>query len=669
VDEDVLDGTLAADHRAVVLTSIDYLDPTVVAALERFIAGGGRVLLTGDCTVPIRGAVQLPVTPRMPDQAKIDELSAAGKWGELGPYTTTAKYFAGALPLGQAIRGELDKAGIPPVFECDAPGIIATRQAAGDVEYLFAVNATPDDSNPADRITPKAATATIRLPADGRPVYDAVIGGPVKEFAPQDSQLVGTFRFGPGQMRVVARTARPIAGVRAAIPVVAQDLVQQVSPIRVELAAVLVDDRGGVLGGAVPLHIVVLDPLGAARYELYEATRHGQWSTALPLAANDPAGRWTVVIRESLNHSETRVTFDYEPPLGAIVIAGATPRAVFAPGDRRNVFRFARLFHDVTIVKGKSPFDDAAAKRLTKILEPWGVRCREMDLAQASHTRPLSDEEARTWVGLDFGRVKAGADNPPGHAGFAVQGPVILLGNPQDHPIIDYLSRQRYLPYATSAGDFPGVGRGLVAWQRDGVGRGQESITLIAYDEAGMAEAVGSCYEAVAGMDPLMPSVLPEEHAIAAANSAPGLAKAAPVVWTAAVPDRVLALSAAEGQLRVISHDGLLSSMDRHGKLLSAKPLSPGESQEASERNAAPADPRAVEALKTQARNDRMAKLAVAAADRIAIAYWGGSLRVVDAAGAVQSEQMLPQDITALTWLDSVLVAGLADGRVIALEP
>ena len=33
------------------------------------------------------------------------------------------------------------------------------------------------------------------------------------------------------------------------------------------------------------------------------------------------------------------------------------------------------------------------------------------------------------------------------------------------------------------------------------------------------------------------------------------------------------------------------------------------------------------------------------------------------------SEQMLPQDITALVWLEGVLVAGLADGRVIALGP
>jgi len=66
VEEDVLDGTLAADHKAVVLTGIDYLDPRVVKALEDYIEDGGRVLLTGDCTVAIKGAAKLSVTPRMP---------------------------------------------------------------------------------------------------------------------------------------------------------------------------------------------------------------------------------------------------------------------------------------------------------------------------------------------------------------------------------------------------------------------------------------------------------------------------------------------------------------------------------------------------------------------------------------------------------------------------
>jgi hypothetical protein len=45
----------------------------------------------------------------------------------------------------------------------------------------------------------------------------------------------------------------------------------------------------------------------------------------------------------------------------------------------------------------------------------------------------------------------------------------------------------------------------MVAWQYEAIGSDQESVALIAYDEAGMAEAVGSLYEAVAGMKPLMP--------------------------------------------------------------------------------------------------------------------------------------------------------------------
>jgi hypothetical protein len=55
LEEDVLDGTLAANHKAVVLTSLDYLDPKVVAALEDFAAHGGVVLLTGDCKVQVQG--------------------------------------------------------------------------------------------------------------------------------------------------------------------------------------------------------------------------------------------------------------------------------------------------------------------------------------------------------------------------------------------------------------------------------------------------------------------------------------------------------------------------------------------------------------------------------------------------------------------------------------
>ena len=77
----------------------------------------------------------------------------------------------------------------------------------------------------------------------------------------------------------------------------------------------------------------------------------------------------------------------------------------------------------------------------------------------------------------------------------------------KNNEIIAFLLKNRFLPYTPEAGKLPGGGRGMFAWQRDGVGAGQESITLIAHDAEGMAEAVGSFYEAVAGIDPLTHSL------------------------------------------------------------------------------------------------------------------------------------------------------------------
>ena len=56
VEEEVLDGTLSANYRAVILTGITYLDPTVIAALEEYAQHGGVVLASEDCTVKVTGA-------------------------------------------------------------------------------------------------------------------------------------------------------------------------------------------------------------------------------------------------------------------------------------------------------------------------------------------------------------------------------------------------------------------------------------------------------------------------------------------------------------------------------------------------------------------------------------------------------------------------------------
>ncbi len=666
LDEDVLDGTLASDHKAVVLTSIDYLDPAVVKGLEEFAEGGGRVLLTGDSTVKIKGATKLDVKPAMPDQAAIDKLYAEKKYNDARPYLTTAKYVEGATPLAKALAAALGNIG-SEVWS-DVPTIVLTRQAAGDVEYVFAVNATPDPAAK-DGLTPKAVEADIRQAAVGdSEIYDALLGG--KANFEKTNEQSGRFRFGPGQMRVFARTARPIARVRVAAPVVRRELAREAEPIRLEIAASVVGTGHRLLSGSFPLQVRVLDPLGVTRHELYRATKNGQLALALPLAANDPPGEWKVVVSELLKNTEDSATFLFTAPVRPRSAAGATHRAVSFGDDRDKIFRFARTHRTVSIVKGAGAFNDAAARRLKEVLAPWGVECKEVPLAEASKSRVLTEEEAKTWCGLVYagtGQIKPGGSNPPVLAGFAVQGPVILLGTPEDNPIIKFLLTERFLPCKPDADTFPGRGRGLIAWQRDGIGRGQESVALIAHDEEGMTEAVGSFYQAVAGQEPLTRWKLPESAAVVAARSSPGSAPAAPVAWVTNLPDRVVAMKATADGVQVLTHDDSLSTLTATGKVASGRVLNADGVARAKRDLAPAADPGAAAAARKHERPDRILKLSASGGGKVAVAYWGGTLRVVDTGGKVLHEQQLPQDVTALAWSGGKMHAGLADGRVLAL--
>jgi hypothetical protein len=664
VEEDVVDGTLAANHKAVILASIDVLDPKVITGLEEFAAGGGLVLLTSDCKVKIKGAIDLGVTPDFPDAEIVNKLLKEGKWQDAVKYMTVGKWLEGAEPLAKALKPHLDRAGIKPVFTCDQPGIVATRQAAGDIEYLFAVNATYDPAV-GGMNAQKATAATIGLEADGRPVYDAVLGGPVPELEKKGDALTGQFRFGPGQMRVFARTARPIGKVQVLTPQVRRDYTKAEQPLAVEVGAVLLDAQNRVLAGSAPLEVRLLDPYGHVRYDLHRATDQGSLKLSLPLAANDPAGEWKVSVRELLNNTEDTAGFRHASPGQVGALAGATPRAVGFGNDREHVYRFFRTHHDVKLVVGTAPHYQKAAERIAETVKLWDVQCQVVKAADVNRPRVLTKEEAATWVGLDFGRATPGKENAIGMAGFDVRGPVVLLGNAQDNPLIDFIQKRKFLPYQPDAKNFPGAGRGMLAWQRDAVGPGQESITMIAYDADGMNEAVGTLAEWVAGMEPLTRLVPPRANSVTPAMNT-AATKAAPVAWTATLPDRAVALRAAKGRLEVLTWDGTLAEVDGAGKVVKRQPVSPAEvTKLAGEMKTTP-DADALKSAQKHAPVGRIVKAAVAQDGLTAVAYWGGTVQVLRG-DAVQSVQLLPQDVTGLAWLDGKLVAGLANGQIVAL--
>ena len=214
--------------------------------------------------------------------------------------------------------------------------------------------------------------------------------------------------------------------------------------------------------------------------------------------------------------------------------------------------------------------------------------------------------------------------------------------------------------------DFPGRGRGYLAWQRDAVGLQQESITVIANDADGMAEAVGSLYEATAGIDPMTKYALPATSTVTPAlqnGQAPELAAR----WQAVVPDRVLTLTAAaNGDITAISLDGSSSVISKAGKVTAQQPIEVADVESA--KKASAGKPVVPDTLKGKLALNRVAKFITTSNGITAVAYWGGTLQTFGGDGAVKSRQLLPQDISALTWAGNTLIVGQADGNVVALE-
>ncbi len=244
---------------------------------------------------------------------------------------------------------------------------------------------------------------------------------------------------------------------------------------------------------------------------------------------------------------------------------------------------------------------------------------------------------------------------------------MILLGTPEDNPLIKYLLDAKFLPFTPSKSDMPGPGRGLVAWQRDAIGANQESIALIGYDASGIGEAVGTLYEMLAGMEPLTPLALPRRGSIVAAKKAnvhPELA----VAWSAVLPDRIVGLSAEGDKVRALTHARTLTEVQADGKVGASRGIDEKAYDKSAKELQLVPEPQQREAMQKKLGPRRLVKFIAADGKRTAVAFWGGTVQIVDDAGHVQAMRRLPQDITALIWSGGQLLVGDADGRLTALK-
>jgi hypothetical protein len=667
VEEDILDGTVAASHKALVLTGLEVLDPKVVGVLEDWIKAGGKVIMADECKVTIAGAVKLgaPITLKIYEEA-------AKEYGS-GDQATRQKrgcsarsalsYYRNGEPIAKALAARCAEAGIRPVAEVSEPQVFVSRHAQGDVEYLFLANATSDPEEVRKLYWNgiKANRSDVAVPDDGRPLYDALRTGEAKEFAKAKGALRAELRFGPGEFRAFARTARPIGGVQVTEAAVGPSFFPRAGdPRSLAIGAVVTDAAGKVLSAPIPLAVQVTDPLGVRRWDLFRATERGQLRLDLPIGANEAAGEWTVTVRELLSGKEATATVRHAPPAQCGALAGRTGRASFFAQDYDTMYRFFRVHRALALVTGSSPHNVAQAERLAANLKPWGITCQIVpaaDVKKANHAR----ETWPTWVGA--------YENPdfemPGEA-------AILLGTPDDNPLIKSMvgghgSRFQVLPYTPVRDLIPGKGRGLLAWQTDVVSfYNYETITAIAWDEAGMAEAVGTLFEVASGYLPATEWELPSRTAVAPATQAVGVLPGLKTAWDVYLPDRAVTLAVEGNRAELLSLDGSLTVLGADGKVVSQKGGQEAKAHAAFREVVKPRPALALEGGMADA--TKVAKYVAKGEALTAVGFWGGMLRVFDAEGRPVAQQMLPQDLAGLAWLGSALVAPLADGRVLALS-
>ena len=232
-------------------------------------------------------------------------------------------------------------------------------------------------------------------------------------------------------------TARVFAALPREIKGVAISATQSIKAgDDLEVAVEFQDAEGKRLVGVLPFHLAIRRPDGTAHSEFYRSTtKEGTFSMAVPIAANDPAGKWAVEARSQL--SGDLATLPVE--------VGAARPAAFAVALAEPVVVRQRDAIEAMLAKGASVvlpvFDPAllpAAEQVKSALAPRGVT---VDIRQNPSTSTytiayeLTDaqkqENARADRGETIGKIKRETVNEndwaSGLSGWRFGKPLILL--------------------------------------------------------------------------------------------------------------------------------------------------------------------------------------------------------------------------------------------------
>jgi hypothetical protein len=232
--------------------------------------------------------------------------------------------------------------------------------------------------------------------------------------------------------------------------------------------------------------VVFTGPDQTAKGPYSRATgRDGVWTESFKLAANEPAGRWTLTVKELLSGRTGSLAFELSPagesipqaiePLGDVI--------VYQEQHIRSLLR-TECEKPVTIIVSQQPYREMAERIAWELRKERGYRVAVRYATQVPQRR------YERWLGYGTAHYPLGVMVM--QPDWMVDSHVILVGEPTSHPLIYQFMTETSGPTRLVTADFPGNGRGVIDFIWYGMNDDDyHTILVTGSDTRGVALAAG----------------------------------------------------------------------------------------------------------------------------------------------------------------------------------
>ncbi len=450
---------------------------------------------------------------------------------------------------------------IQPLVDSDDSGTWLSVLRSGQCRYINAVNLhlLPQPWEDLHRYVgyenttfPVKTKIHLNLPAVPQPVVYDVFNGKLASLYKENNgwSTEADMSIFPGA--ILAILPRTIENVQ-----LNTGLAIDRSAIR--MVAKIVDSKGNLIDGAIPLHIKLANANGDIRYDLYRIARGGQCDQELPLSANDFAGLWTITVQELFGGHQSVGKINIILPTLPVMASDTAPKV-----------EWTRITEAVTALKTAKTIALLVAKNQQDTFKPvidaaiQSLSLPDRKIIQVSAEDYLNERVTDGWDKFKVGDYA----------------PAIKL-HPKQYDLIVTFATAALLSKVVpadlcaikpSAID-PGPGRALVQFVAMPVFDNEDGLAIQAGDVDGLVLAADSLrlppvISTAEAVKPVAVKPLPGQSSIA---SVPGIHQfvGIPIGQVSATPDGQRIAVAMKGwgnNLFVLSADGKVINGDLSGK-------------------------------------------------------------------------------------------------------